>query len=399
MYYTDKMKKLLTILLLLISASAFSQADTLNPYRGAYTDMKSPYHFKKATKYDSMIWARKARFEDSVAFRGKTYVPMAPNGDSSNLVASTKWVKQNITGGGGGYDYSGKLDSVRRLSDLTVVEYSGSPSAVIGNPIYKDSVGVTALFRSVGTDSIYAVINGLPVYQFKDSSGSSGSDSTAYVNGLVVNDSTLRLYRFNGDSSDFVIKGNGIPITGTNPASGPVKGDIEIDASSNRKIYAGTAQLLFDDELSVKLKNGNGDDDITVNVGSSQVDLIATNSTSGFTSTISVTPVLMGISSTDPASRGFAGDQDFTANITDLDYTQKKYVDSVAGTTYDSTIVATAGQEDFIFTSVPSDYSKYRIFINGCEIEPVTYFTTLLNTISFIGPLQEGDRVRYWRIK
>lgn len=37
------------------------------------------------------------------------------------------------------------------------------------------------------------------------------TDSLAntYVNGLVVNDSTLRLYRFNGDSSNFVIKGVG----------------------------------------------------------------------------------------------------------------------------------------------------------------------------------------------
>lgn len=77
----------------------------------------------------------------------------------------------------------------------------------------------------------------------------------------------------------------------------------------------------------------------------------------------------------------------------------KDYVDNKTGVTLDSTIVSTGGQTAFTFSSVPSDYKNYLIFVNGAEIEPVTYFTTSGNTITFTGALILNDRVRYRRIK
>lgn len=67
--------------------------------------------------------------------------------------------------------------------------------------------------------------------------------------------------------------------------------------------------------------------------------------------------------------------------------------------TLDSTIIATGGQTAFDFTSVPTDYADYFVFVNGAEIENTTYFTTSGNTVTFTSPLLVGDRVRYKRIK
>lgn len=69
------------------------------------------------------------------------------------------------------------------------------------------------------------------------------------------------------------------------------------------------------------------------------------------------------------------------------------------GTTADSTLTATAAQTAFTFTSVPASYSDYMVFVNGAIIEPVTYYSTLSNVITFTAGLIAGDKVRYHRTK
>lgn len=61
--------------------------------------------------------------------------------------------------------------------------------------------------------------------------------------------------------------------------------------------------------------------------GSGSYTLISGNKTNNTVSVLTVGQENIVINSSVPTSRGIIGNQDFTANITDLDYTQKKYVD------------------------------------------------------------------------
>lgn len=270
-----------------------------------------------------------AQYVDTTAANADTHVKNKANiiiGTSGNILwqrnaSATQWIR--ISGNG---------------TAINVVSYSKNISGDSTVLVLSDGTRYAAKDSTDGGGgSADTTVAKFPLYVKstvgeKDSLGVYGVDSS-FQNFTVRGDSLIA-YRFNGDSSSYALNALGyIPIIGTNGTSGPVTGDIEIDASSNRKIFAGNADLLFDDELSIKLRNTNGDDQISVNVGSSQVDLIATNSTSGFTSNLSINSALMEISSTNPSSRGLAGAQDFTPNITPLDYIQKigvdKYADSL----------------------------------------------------------------------
>ena len=106
--------------LLLFSFSAFAQ--TVTPDPGPYQPMNQKYEYRWI-KTSGGIWnLGKLVQVDSAQFSGVTYVPTAPDNDSSLRVASTAWVKKNITAGGG----SGGIDSVRRkgVTD-TIQEYYG----------------------------------------------------------------------------------------------------------------------------------------------------------------------------------------------------------------------------------------------------------------------------------
>lgn len=86
-------------------------------------------------------------------------------------------------------------------------------------------------------------------------------------------------------------------------------------------------------------------------------------------------------------------------NGTDTSYVWNGGGGSGGSTTADSTIIATASQTAFTFSSVPSEYKDYIIFVNGSAIEPVTYFSTAGNIITFTTGLVVADRVRFKRIK
>lgn len=208
--------------------------------------------------------------------------------------------------------------------------------------------------------------------QFLKSNASGGAiDSTVYVNGFVVNDSTLRFYRLNGDSSDFVIKG----------------ADHDLQKVTDRGNTTTNSIVLGDAMLKL---NPDG------RVGSNQLDVYSGPDYSAPT----------GINSIVSSATGF-----WTNNLPNADGilavavngnfagTDGNIVVPVGGTTIDETIVATGGQTAFTFTSVPADYANYLIFINGAEIENATYFTTSGNIVTFTSGLVAGDRVRYRRIK
>lgn len=109
---------------------------------------------------------------------------------------------------------------------------------------------------------------------------------------------------------------NYLPLTGTSEGN-PITGNIELTGINTVKIISTTLDNqersinFFDDAFTIQVKD---------------------NASGGFSQ---LSPVNGGIiiSSTFENPRGLIGEQDFTHNITALDYTQKKYVDELVGTT------------------------------------------------------------------
>lgn len=100
---------------------------------------------------------------------------------------------------------------------------------------------------------------------------------------------------------------NAIPLSGTVSGS-PVTGDIEVQNG-----------------LQIKSQNTAGDEYNFLSIDDVEVSL----RTRGiYNSYLGVDPSGVRFDSEDPASLGLSSSKDFTANITDLDYTQKKYVDT-----------------------------------------------------------------------
>ena len=122
---------------------------------------------------------------------------------------------------------------------------------------------------------------------------------------------------------------NAIPLSGTKVGK-PVTGDIEIEP------YNGYSIKSIDGLLETKINTGNLDD-----IG---VEISHTNGV--YYGSIQVTKSGINILSNDPSSKGLIGDQDFTPNITDLDYTQKKYVDNEIITLDYGDIVAVGGVQN-----------------------------------------------------
>ncbi len=82
-------------MLLLLSGSAYAQTVTPNP--GPYQGQSTKYQWNWS-KWTGGIWNLGKMIQtDSAQFIGKTYVPNAPDADSSTEAANTGWVKRNIT--------------------------------------------------------------------------------------------------------------------------------------------------------------------------------------------------------------------------------------------------------------------------------------------------------------
>lgn len=108
----------------------------------------------------------------------------------------------------------------------------------------------------------------------------------------------------NTDPSNPIV--NAIPLSGTS-AGNPITGDIELDNTKSRKIQGIVGNFI---EFAY-------DGSIKINESSS--------------SPVYVQGIVVEASSA-TASVGISGTKDYTPNITDLDYTQKKYVDNAVNT-------------------------------------------------------------------
>ena len=142
-----------------------------------------------------------------------------------------------------------------------------------------------------------------------------------------------------GDTSKTAIKylmdkvGNTIPLTGTEVGS-PVTGDIEISSGNIFKCVEPnggnpiTSSITFGSELDLENKHID-DDSNNVTIGlylSDQAILKFNNGIVDNVLTVGTEGIYINSNAT-PA-RGIIGSEDYTTNITDLDYTQKKYVDT-----------------------------------------------------------------------
>jgi len=158
----------------------------------------------------------------------------------------------------------------------------------------------TVYKKSTNRDLTYYKINGVE-YSFKDSSGVSLS---------ALNDSIARV-----DSTINNMTFPYIPLSGTASGS-PVTGDIEINTSvggDTRKFY----QTQGVGELSLQLNNDEH-----------FISLYNSEAITGEETYIKMNNKYFLFYTDNASSRGIVGFQDYTANITDLDYTQKKYVDT-----------------------------------------------------------------------
>lgn len=121
--------------------------------------------------------------------------------------------------------------------------------------------------------------------------------------------------------------GNFIPLSGTETGD-PITGNLEItnSGSDTKKIFRGDRQLYFDnDEFSVALQNSEGVGITEVRLSTVAAEMVAGDGTT--TGAFAAYPDKVLVSVTDPTSRGLVSEYDFTPNITELDFTQKKYVD------------------------------------------------------------------------
>ena len=152
-----------------------------------------------------------------------------------------------------------------------------------------------------------------------------------------------------------LISGDFIPLTGTT-AGNPVSGDIEF--------LDGGKISVIDDKIS--LYSGSGAAYIKVdNTGFYVTDGTET----GFTN-ISTNRLIF--TSSEPSAKGFSSNQDFSPNITDLDYTQKIYVDTKVAKIGTDDIEITDFNKGIILTSPNS--SRYRITVDNAG----TLITTLI---------------------
>ena len=137
-----------------------------------------------------------------------------------------------------------------------------------------------------------------------------------------------------GASGDFV------PLSGTEVGS-PVTGEVEV-VEAGRTIF---------------LNNGEVENSLVIAEGGTHI--ITENLINTYTAMISVEPTLnkVEVSCDNPASRGLTAVQDFTPNITDLDYVQKKYVDERCSVFNATTSVLSASDLNTAYPNAKDGFS------------------------------------------
>jgi len=157
-------------------------------------------------------------------------------------------------------------------------------------------------------------------------------------------------------SKNFGVAGDFIPLSGTT-VDNPITGDMQVidgiaikcansDANEFNKLFLG--------EAVVGMSINNGVDFITFQVESEGVN----------------------INSSNLSLRGIYSIIDFSANITDLDYTQKIYVDSnfvAKGVENNTTVVLSSATLD---STYPDATTGFRVYCASIIVGAMTYETT-----------------------
>ncbi len=123
----------------------------------------------------------------------------------------------------------------------------------------------------------------------------------------------------------------------------PMTGDVEFNSvgSDINKIYSDDMEITFDnDEGELRLFKGPTGITITDN------DVNYSSTSLGETGAVTFTAFGVSFTTTETASKGITGQQDYSANITNLDYPQKIYVD---------TAISSAGAGHVPFTGAAFD--------------------------------------------
>ena len=146
-----------------------------------------------------------------------------------------------------------------------------------------------------------------------------------------------------------LISGDFIPLSGTEVGN-PVTGDIEFynsgeDITKYLKFNNATGGFIFGDENEFVSPNQlylfDGTYFLSISTAIDRLEIAANN----------------------PNSKGIGSTSDFTANITDLDYTQKKYVDKKVAKIGTDDIEITDFNKGIILTAPNS--SRYRITVDN----------------------------------
>lgn len=94
-----KYMKHLKIITALLILGFYGFGQNVTPDPGPYSPLNQKYIYRWV-KTSGGIWnLGKFVQEDSAQFKGVTYVPNAPDGDSSTRAANTEWIKRNISPG------------------------------------------------------------------------------------------------------------------------------------------------------------------------------------------------------------------------------------------------------------------------------------------------------------
>jgi len=189
----------------------------------------------------------------------------------------------------------GQVNTLVSGQDLQDVLNSGSAATVNTNVLINH--GASATYSNIALEDGSAVIGTLS-NNLKVTNTAAVIGSPLSVGAPVGEDDAVRVQDLQGY----------IPLSGT-ISGAPVTGNIEIDNPGEAvgliRTTANGLSSIGIGETGIPGLRTSGDYDTSITVSSNSIDVYGD----------------------DPASRGLRGVQDFTPNITDLDYTQKKYVD------------------------------------------------------------------------
>ncbi|AWH84938.1 hypothetical protein HYN59_07265 [Flavobacterium album] len=275
--------------------------------------------------------------------------------EEGGFLAAANFDEHDFTGTGLEYYFSYYIGDV-----LYLALFIGAPG-VYGSDIDSDYF-TNADFAQVTNDNI----SGMPTLQLVNAEGNgttdpltvkdtSGTPKLSHRSDRLIFTDVENIeheYSFSQEDGNRIARINeAIPITGTT-GNNPVTGDIEFEGS--RQFINGDINGLYSiiylndnsvgmnsisteptkysgfyissNYITSTIHSPNANSSFTI--GATGISMNIGNTFEEITSNVSFSTSGLTLNSNDPASKGISGSADYTPNIGDLDYTQKKYVDA-----------------------------------------------------------------------